>query len=62
MVSKELHSSISDLYEKTQENTLSKLISGTFLGLIIFLAIFVVTIVTDQVFTSWEWLLLFNRG
>ena len=61
MSSKQFYEPLTDLYTRAQQNTLSKLISGVIMGLLLIFAITLVTIGLDIIFRDSTFWLTFNN-
>ena len=61
MASKQFYEPLTNLYSKTQKNTASKLFSGIIMGLLLFLAIVIVTIGIELLLGADDWIGTFTH-
>ena len=61
MVLKQFQEPLTNIYSKTQKNTVSKLYSGVIMGLLLFIIIVLVTIVIELVLGTEGWIGTFTH-
>ncbi len=61
MASKQFYEPLTNLYSKTQKNTVSKLYSGVIMGLLLFLVIVIVTIGIELLLGADDWIGTFTH-
>ena len=61
MASKQFYEPLTNLYARTQKNTVSKLFSGVIMGFLLFIAIVIVTIGIELVLGADDWIGTFTH-